>query len=84
MIVRFFYYYHLNLIYDSLIDLIRGNMILLIKNFHLEMTLTSNINKYRDLDLQAIGGGWDSTEKIFGPIPISRPYMNPIYPRVWK
>ena len=25
-------------------DLIRGNMILLIKNFHLEMTLTSSIN----------------------------------------
>ena len=40
MIVRFFNYYHLNLIYDSLICLIcflLGNMILLIKNFHLEM-----------------------------------------------
>ena len=40
MIVRFFYYYHLNLIYDSLgywFGLIRGNMIVLIKKFHLEM-----------------------------------------------
>ena len=39
MTVRFFYYYLLNLIYDSLIGfyLIRGNMILLIKNCHLEM-----------------------------------------------
>ena len=38
MIVRFFYYYRLNLIYGSLIGyLIRGNMILLIKNFHLKM-----------------------------------------------
>ena len=35
MIVRFFYYYQLNLIYDCYwFDLIRGNMI---KNFHLEM-----------------------------------------------
>ena len=24
------------------------------------------------------------TEKNFGPIPIIRPYMNPIHPRVWK
>ena len=41
MIVRFFYYYHLNLIYDSSIglDLIRGKMLLLIKNLHLEMIL---------------------------------------------
>ena len=38
MIVTFFYY-HLNLIEDSVnwIDIILGNMILLIKNFHLEM-----------------------------------------------
>ena len=36
MIVMFFFYYHLNLIYDWF-DLIRRNMILLIKNFHLEM-----------------------------------------------
>ena len=36
MIVGFFCYYHLNLIYDSF-DLIRGNMILLIKKFPLEM-----------------------------------------------
>ena len=66
-------------------DLIRGNMVLLIKNFHFEMTLTLTINfQVRDLDLQAMGGGGDSTEKIGGPIPIIRPYMNPIYPRVWK
>ena len=38
MIVRFFYYYHLNLICDSSwFDLIRGNMILLIKYFNLNM-----------------------------------------------
>ena len=38
MYVRFFYYYHLNLIYDSLIGLtIQGNKIPLIKNFHLEV-----------------------------------------------
>ena len=38
MIVRFFYYYHLNLIYDSLTGLTysnSGNIILLIKNVHL-------------------------------------------------
>ena len=34
MIVRFFYCYHLNF---NWFDLIQGNMILLIKNFHLEM-----------------------------------------------
>ena len=38
----------------------------------------------RDLDLQAMGGGGDSTEETFGPMPIIRPYMNPIHPRVWK
>ena len=66
-------------------DLIRGNMILLIKNFHLEMTLTSTLNvQVRDLDLQAKGGVGDSTEKICGLIPITRPCMNPIYPRVYK
>ena len=60
-------------------------MILLIKNFHLDMTLTSIINfQVRDLDLQAMGGGRDSTQKICGHIPIIRPDMNPIYPRVWK
>ena len=60
-------------------------MILLIKIFHLEMTLTSTINLLvRDLDHQAMGGGGDSTEKICGPIHIIRPYMNLIYPRVWK
>ena len=60
-------------------------MILLIKNFQLEMTLISTINfQVRDFDFQAMGGGRDSTEKICGPIPIIRPYMNPMYPRVWK
>ena len=38
----------------------------------------------RDLDLQAMGGSGDGTEKNFGPISIIRPYMNPIHPRVWK
>ena len=39
MAVQFFYYDNLNLIYDLLIgfDLHRGNMILLIKIFHLEV-----------------------------------------------
>ena len=62
-------------------------MIRLIKRFHLEMSLTSTINFQvldldLDLDLQALGGDGDSTEVICGPIPIIRPYMNPIYPRV--
>ena len=26
----------------------------------------------------------DGTEKHFGPVPIIRPYMNPIHQRVWK
>ena len=34
------------------------------------------------LDLQAMSGGGDGTEKNFGPIPIIRPYMNSIHPRV--
>ena len=43
-------------------------MILLIKIFHLEMALTSTINfQVRDLDLQAMGGGGDSTEKNLWP-----------------
>ena len=37
-----------------------------------------------DLDLQAVDGVGDGTEKNFGPIPIIRPCMNPIHPRVWK
>ena len=46
--------------------------------------LTTLNFQVRDFDLQAMGGGMDVTEKNFGPIPIIRPYMNPIHPRVWK
>ena len=86
MIVRFFYYYHLNLIYDLFIGWLNsgiydpanqklsfGNNILATRNFQV-----------RDLDLQAMGRGGDGTEKNFGPMPIIRPYMNPVHPRVWK
>ena len=38
----------------------------------------------RDLDLQAMGGGGNGTEKNFRPISIITPYMNPIHPRVGK
>ena len=37
-----------------------------------------------ELDLQAMGGAGDGTEKNFGPTPIIRPYMNPIHQGVWK
>ena len=40
--------------------------------------------KVRDLDLQAMGGVGDGTEKNFRPISIITPYMNPIHPRVGK
>ena len=60
-------------------------MILLIKNFHLEMIFYKTINfQIRVLDLQAMGGGGDSTEKNVKTVSIIIPYMNLIHQRVWK
>ena len=60
-------------------------MILLIKKLSFGNDIFTTINfQACDLDLQAMGGGRDGTEKNFGPMPVIRPYMNLIHPRVWK
>ena len=66
MIVRFFYYYHLNLIYDSFywFDLIPGKYDTVDQKLSFRNDILTSINfQVRDLDLQAMGGGGDSTEK---------------------